>query len=173
MAADPSFIYWRLKQGQADKIGQRTAGLIHYEVLTNKAKNQLWLRITANDSGGFFSKECISMEVTKTCLKGIPRTQPFLSKQLAFAFKGRSSNNAGFLAAILRAEGLLGPVPDHPFMHLQQGQWEPWVQSLLKGEGEMIDLTPQPKEPSAKQKKSAPTIEPAATEEIAQGEVAQ
>jgi hypothetical protein len=61
---------------------------------------------------------------------------PFAGKAFAPSFSSRSSNNPGFMAAILRAEGLLGPVPDKAHLHLVAGDWEAWKAAMLAQPGE-------------------------------------
>ncbi|MDX1490819.1 MAG: hypothetical protein R3332_05995 [Pseudohongiellaceae bacterium] len=65
-------------------------------------------RITANTGGGFFSPEWIDWGLIELTLNPIDQITSFNLRKL---FQGQSANNAGFLVAILRAEGLLGPYP--------------------------------------------------------------
>ena len=64
------------------------------------------LRITANDTGGLFSKHWLSLDDILALLD-ILKDAPFKSVALKALFVRGSANNHGFLAAILRAEKLL------------------------------------------------------------------
>ncbi len=57
--------------------------------------------------------------------------KPLSAKIFQAAFIGQSSNNAGFLAAILRAEKLLMPAADSQHHHALQPDWEKWKVSQL------------------------------------------
>jgi hypothetical protein len=67
-------------------------------------------------------------------------SKPFPSKALRDAFEGRSSNNAGFMVAVLRAEGLLGPAPDAETQHVITGDWAAWKKAMLAVTGTLIEL---------------------------------
>ncbi|MGZ8190747.1 MAG: hypothetical protein ACXWTS_05900, partial [Methylococcaceae bacterium] len=99
--------YLSLKTGKASKTGQRSHGQIHYRILTDSTHQQLYITITRNDGGGYYSKEIVPFEHVEQCLEGFSVHKPLSSKIFQTAFIGQSSNNAGFLAAILRAENLL------------------------------------------------------------------
>ena len=58
------------------------------------------------------------------------------SKMFFSAFVSRSSNNCGFLAAILRAEELLAPVVDGVRKHVLQSGWDVWQEQMLEEAGE-------------------------------------
>lgn len=123
--------YLSLKTGQANKTGQRSHGQIHYRILTNTERHSLFITITGNDGGGYYSKEIIAFENVERCLEGLETEKPLSSKIFQAAFTGQSSNNAGFLAAILRAEHLLAPVADDKHHHALQPNWAEWKTNLL------------------------------------------
>ncbi len=79
------------------------------------------------------------------CLAGFPAGQPFPAKALAPAFAGKSVNNAGFLAAVLRAEGLLAPVPGSSHLLLAGPGWPEWKDAMLALPGE--PYVPEPPKP--------------------------
>jgi hypothetical protein len=92
------------------------------------------LRISANASGGLFSKEWISLDCIEECL-GKPLTPAiaFKSSMLKPVFtKGSSSNNTGFLCACLRAEGILSVSEKNLFLHLFTGDFAAWRKKLKK-----------------------------------------
>lgn len=57
-------------------------------------------------------------------------------KTFRAAFQGKSANNSGFLAAVLRHEGLLRPAPEACHQHVLGGDWRGWKAALLAAEGE-------------------------------------
>lgn len=59
--------YLKLKSAEAQKLG-RNGGSITYLVLTDTDRQQLYVSIVANDSGGFFSTEIAPFEKIEACL---------------------------------------------------------------------------------------------------------
>jgi hypothetical protein len=123
--------YLSLKTGKASKTGQRSHGQIHYRILTDTEQQNLYITITGNDGGGYYSKEIIAFAKVERCLEGLNADKPLSSKIFQSAFVGQSSNNAGFLAAILRAEQLLAPVADDKHHYALQPNWAEWKTNLL------------------------------------------
>ncbi len=132
MTTTPAFI---VKQATASKTGARANGTIGYQILTNAARTELMLMITSNEGGGNFSNEIVPFANVTDSLKGVKAAQPFPAKTLKSAFKGKSANNPGFMAAILRAEGLTTPAPEASSQHVQAGDWKAWSAGLLAQEG--------------------------------------
>lgn len=103
-----------IKSAKAPKISARASGLLHYDVGKND-ECRYALRITANDTGGLFSKHWLSLDDILALLD-ILKDAPFKSVALKALFVRGSANNHGFLAAILRAEKLLvAAEPNSPF----------------------------------------------------------
>lgn len=132
--------FWLLKTGTAKKLGKQADGGISYEILTDSKRLEPLVKIIGNDGGGYFSKETLSFKDIEACIGHHPQGQALPSKLLQAAFTGRSSNNAGFLAAILRAEGLLALAPDTEGRHIVSGDWAGWKASLLAEPGQPIDI---------------------------------
>ena len=59
-----------------------------------------------------------------------------LSRLFRSAFSSRSTNNAGFLAAVLRAEGLLTAVSSASNQHRVNGDWTLWRSMMNELSGE-------------------------------------
>ncbi|WP_421248713.1 hypothetical protein [Aeromonas jandaei] len=111
-SADP--VWTVIKSAKAPKISARASGLLHYDVGKND-EGRYALRITANDTGGLFSKHWLSLDDILALLD-ILKDAPFKSVALRALFVRGSANNHGFLAAILRAEKLLvAAEPNSPF----------------------------------------------------------
>lgn len=130
-------IYLKLKSADAQKLG-RNGGTITYMILTDADRQALFICITGNDSGGYFSNEIARFDGIEACLPA-DRTQPFVAKSLIKAFTSRSSNQPGFAAALLRAEGLTAPVDGKPHLHQIAGDWAAWKQAILALPGEAYD----------------------------------
>lgn len=126
---------WLLKTAKAMKLGKNAKGGIQYQVLADSGRQDPMFKIIGNDGGGYFSKEVVPLDQVNACFAKHPRDQPFPSKLLQAAFAGRSSNNAGFLAAILRAEGLLSLAPDSEGRHIIASNWAAWKASVLAEPG--------------------------------------
>lgn len=104
--------YLKLKTADAQKLG-RNGGSITYLILTDTDREQLFISITGNDSGGYFSNEIANFDGIESCLPD-DRAAPFPAKALTKAFVSRSSNQPSFCAALLRAERLTTPVDGKP-----------------------------------------------------------
>lgn len=141
-----------LKRGTAAKTGPRSTGGLQYQILTNESRSELFIMITGNDGGGYFSTERVSFTAVGDCLKSIKTDSPFPAKTFKAAFKGKSANNSGFMAAILRTEGLLSAAPESPSQHLRTGDWNAWTAELLKQPGESyVPPAPEAPETAAKE----------------------
>lgn len=140
---------WLLKTAMAPKLGKQAEGEIGYQIVTGSDRREPMIQIVSNDSGGYFSKETVCFSRVAACLAQHQKDQPFPSKLLQTAFTGRSSNNAGFLAAILRAEGLLAVPPDAEGRHVISGDWAAWKASTLAGLGQAVGGEPADKEAQA------------------------
>lgn len=132
--------FWLLKAATAKKLGKQSEGGISYRILADANRKSLYLSITENTGGGYFSREMINFPKVEACIAKREPKKPFPSKSLREAFTGRSSNNAGFLAAILRAEGLLAAAPDSESQHIVSGDWTAWKSASLSEAGTMIEI---------------------------------
>ncbi len=103
-----------VRKGSAPKLRDETQ-LVQYEL--GHVEGKLSLRITSNDKDGLFSNEAIPVSKIMECLSKQAKGADFTSRVLHPAFTKKSSNNAGFLAAILRAEKVLIAVKDKLFLH--------------------------------------------------------
>jgi hypothetical protein len=131
--------YLHLKTSQAAKTGQRAEGRITYALLKDSNAQQLYFCLLANDGGGYFSQEAVPFSAIQRCLSGIKADHPVPAKTFRMAFVGRSSNNAGFLVAALRNEGLLVPAPSATHQHYIGESWENWKVARLAEPGEPFE----------------------------------
>jgi hypothetical protein len=138
--------YYLVKSGKAFKIGKRSQGAVSYRLLSDIERQTLHLNITANDGGGYFSREILPLAKVKDCLTSAVTDKPFSSKLFGDAFVGRSANNAGFLTAILYGEGLLLRAPNTHSLYVLGEDWDGWVAAMLVNDGELIEVElPMPK----------------------------
>ena len=133
--------FWLLKGGTAPKLGARAEGSINYNVLADDERQRLFIAVTGNKGGGYFSKEHVDISKIEACLDTTASAKkPFPSKTLKDAFVGRSSNNAGFLVAVLRHEGLLAAAPEAETQHVRSGDWPAWKKAILAEAGKLIEV---------------------------------
>lgn len=127
--------YLSLKLATARKTSQRATGEITYRVLCDEQRERIFLTIVSNDGGGYFSKEILPFDGVERCLATFVDGKPLPAKALRDAFVGKSVNNAGFLAAILVAEGLLSGVPDMTHQYQLVGNWSDWKEAMVCADG--------------------------------------
>lgn len=122
-----------IKSATAPKLNPHANGELEYDIAL--LDDKLVIRVSANSSGGFFSNEYILLDDIETCLAATEAAKvDFKSAMLKSVFtQGNSSNNAGFLCACLRAEGLLDASDKNIFLHQLVGDFNVWRKTLCKG----------------------------------------
>ncbi|MGE6101798.1 hypothetical protein ACLH0B_21520 [Aeromonas salmonicida] len=103
----------------AEKLSTRSEGLIFYAIGRHEECGELFLKITGNQGGGLHSKEWIALSAIDDVLRSLPADKPFKSSIMKRLFNGGSANNAGFLSAILRSDGLklIQKADGNPMLH--------------------------------------------------------
>lgn len=139
--------YLSLKQGKALKSGPRSQGYVHYRVLADSQRDQLFLTLIANDSSGCFSREIVPVTRIESVLQSIDATKPIASKLFQSCFVSKSQNNAGFLAAVLRSEHLLRAVPDAVHQHAVVADWSDWKSAIWALADGAEAFRPEPPKP--------------------------
>jgi len=71
------------------------------------AESEIHFRIYANDGGGFFSNEWISLDKIQQVFAKVPADKSITSFILHSLFRGKSVNTPAFLLAVLKQEGLV------------------------------------------------------------------
>lgn len=122
--------YLILKSNPAKKLSPRFPGSITYEIGKHVDNQTLAIRIAHNDSGGLFSKEWIALTDIAELLASAESDKPIKSVAFKSLFKAGSANNAGFLCAALRAEGVLLQAPKAIFFHVPGHPVKDWLESL-------------------------------------------
>lgn len=114
-----------IDQHTIPKLSARAIGRMTYQIGVGDS-GTVYLAVTANEGGGYFSREWIPVprlwEQVGTYLEA---GEPFPTPLLRTAYVNRSINNAGFLAAMLRHVGLLKP-GDPPHWHVVGEDWIAW-----------------------------------------------
>lgn len=102
-----------LKKATCPKLSSRASGTLSYEIgvdatATGKEStlsDHTWLRITANQSSGYFSQEWIQLTAILALID--QQTVPFKAILLKPLYERKGANNHGFLGAALKAEGVV------------------------------------------------------------------
>ena len=114
-----------VREATVSKLSPRAKGCLTYGVGLG-ASGMCYLAVTANAGGGYFSREWVSLASLRACLADfLDGAECFPTSLLQAVYANRSVNNACFLVAILRHEGLL-IAGDPPNLHRCSGDWEGW-----------------------------------------------
>jgi len=150
-----------LKTATAAKLSPRGGGELTYQV--GLVDNTVLLRIHKNDSSGRFSTEWVSADAIRKSLSQLPKGAKSFKGAVALrtAWKGQSSCNSGFGAAILRAEKVFAPDPDPKKKGMLAlaspdalEQWETAILALpLPKDAERVLLNPPKAKPFFAKKK--------------------
>jgi hypothetical protein len=155
----------QIRSNTIPKLSERATGRITYQVGLG-ASGALYLAVKANEGGGYFSPEWVPLARVRACLADhLDTEEAFATPLLRSAYVNRSVNNGGFLAAILRHEGLIGPA-EKPHLHRCTGDWDAW-------EGDQ-KARPAPERPTqaVEPAAAAPSVEAGILEDAAAAEAA-
>lgn len=132
--------FWLLNAGTAKKLGQHSDGILNYHVIADNDRRGLLIALTRNEGGGYFSRERIPFRAIVMCLEKYKSGMPFVSKILKDVFISKSTNNAGFLCAVLHALGLIAAAPESKAQHVVTGDWPLWEKTMFAENGTRIEL---------------------------------
>lgn len=132
--------FWLLEEGTAKKLGLRSTGSLSYQVLADHDRKNLFIALTKNDGGGYYSKERVNLLSVESCLQAHKTGTPFPARALKDAYVSKSSNNAGFMTATLRALGLSAAAPGADSKHIVAGDWDAWRKKMIAEAGTLIEL---------------------------------
>jgi hypothetical protein len=127
-----------LFRGTCPKLTARGKGDLSYELGIDEDTADSYVRISGNDSSGAYSNEWLDIGKIRTLLT--TQEKPFPAIVMEGLFHGRSTNNHGYLAAILIAEKVLVILPGKPIM-LSIGDWEPVLIKIKTLKDKMVSLT--------------------------------
>jgi len=128
-----------LFHGSCPKLTTRGVGELEYEIGINDNTDEAYLRIAGNASSGAFSTEWIALSGIRALLENV-KEQSFRAVLLRDLYFKRSSNNHGYLGAILKAEGVFISLPKQPTL-MQIGGWDSLLEKIDSLKGKEISLT--------------------------------
>ncbi|WP_305370885.1 hypothetical protein [Photobacterium leiognathi] len=120
-----------VENGKALKLSPKTQNHVFYQIAAQD-DGSLHIRLSGNEGGGLHSKEWLSVNAIIEVLDAM-KDQPIKSTILKSVFKGGSTNNAAFLAAVLRSDeiGLLTQSEKSVFIHKLSADYEERKNTLL------------------------------------------
>ncbi|NBQ68684.1 MAG: hypothetical protein EBU46_07580 [Nitrosomonadaceae bacterium] len=118
------------------------------------AQSDIQFRIVNNTGGGFFSKEWIALDTILNIFDQQPDNKPIVSLLLYPLFQGKSLNTPAFLLAVLRQEGLVCQLQDHP-KHYERISSDAFMAEIEKLIQSKVDLKTDDEKPVVPTKKSA------------------
>jgi len=118
------------------------------------AQSDILLRVVDNTGRGFFSKEWVSLNTIFQAFDKKAVDKPIISLLLYPLFQGKSLNTPAFLLAVLKQEGLVSPLEDHPkhYERLDPDAFNSQMQQLIQSK---VDLKTDDAKPAVTAKKSA------------------
>jgi len=129
-----------LYAGTCPKLTARGKGDLSYELGVDEP-GEFHVRISGNVSTGAFSNEWIALARIKSLLEHTAeQKKPFPSIVLESLFDGRSTNNYGYLAAILITKKVLVVLPVKPVL-LSIGTWDTINQKIESLKEQGVSLT--------------------------------
>jgi hypothetical protein len=107
-----------LKISTCGKVTLPNDHTLTYNIGYDTDQKTLLLRITDNDTGGLFSNEWITIDDIITTIEKRPTPDTsFNARIFNPLYTSASANNAGFLAAALKAENILVPFKESKRLH--------------------------------------------------------
>ncbi|MFT5675228.1 MAG: hypothetical protein ACI808_001158 [Paraglaciecola sp.] len=122
-----------LEHGKALTLSPKTQKHVFYQIATQDDDGSLHIRLSGNEGGGLHSKEWLSVKSITDLLDSM-ENQQIKSTVLKPVFKGGSANNAAFLAAVLRSDGigLLSQSDKSVFIHQLSVDYAQRKEALIK-----------------------------------------
>ena len=93
-----------LKAGNCPTLSGR--GSLKYEIGTDDASN-VAIRLTGNSGGGFFNGDWVPIDAVTKILQSPHVQKGLTSTAFVPIYRGKSMNSPSFLAAVLKAEGVI------------------------------------------------------------------
>ncbi len=120
------------------KLSKRGAGELEYEIGIDDTIDEAYLRIAGNESSGAYSTKWVALAKIQSILEKVPE-ESFRAIVLRELYLKQSTNNHGYLAAILKAEGVLETLPKQPTI-MALKSWEPLLERIDSLKEEEISL---------------------------------
>ncbi len=127
--------------GTCPKLTTRGRGDLSYELGIDDVTGDSYVRISANVSSGAFSNEWLALGRIRALLDlKTEQQKTFSAVAMESLFLRRSANNYGYLAAVLKAEGVITVLPGKPVM-LSCGDWDQIQQKIQALKDKGVSLT--------------------------------
>lgn len=149
-----------VRQANAGKLGLRAHGHIVYQTLLDPERRRVFLRVVTNSGSGSFSDEPVHVDKLARAVASRDPNKPLRGSVLQGAIVGKSVCNAGFFAAVLVAEGLLGRDPAKRFDLLDLERWQTWTAEQLATPGELAQVRLKEEAAHLKKDKGAASVAP-------------
>ena len=117
-----------LYSSECEKLTTRGVGQLLYEIGYNATTNESFIRITGSGSTGAFSNMWIGINDIQSIIKNT-EDETFRAIIFKDLYTGKSSNNHGFLGAVLKHLGVVTSLPDQPTV-LYLVSWEPLLEKI-------------------------------------------
>lgn len=143
-----------LKVGACPSLSEKST--LTYHVGCND-KSELFFRVYANSSSGYFSREWVSLNAIQEAFSKTLEEGVITSSLMRGLFVGQSTNTPGFVFAALLAEGLVQPsgIVDRCYECTDGKDFFAEVQALIESDVS-LDADAKPKKPSKKKSASEP-----------------
>ena len=127
-----------LYHGSCPKLSARGAGNLEYDIGINDKTDEASVRISGNESSGAYSSNWVLLKEIRNVLDNAPK-KTFKAIILKELYMGKSTNNHGYLTAILKAEGVVAVMTGKQTeLHLKS--WDPLMDRIGSLKGEDISL---------------------------------
>lgn len=114
-AASPVSTIRILKKATCPKLSPRGNGELTYHLGYRDEDGQVFLRVTANASSGYFSQEWITLKEIEA-LTAAENGHGFKAILFKPLYQQKGANNHGFLGAALKAEGIVEVEEEQPLV---------------------------------------------------------
>lgn len=114
-AASPVATIRILKKATCPKLSPRGNGELTYHLGYRDEDSQVFLRVTANASSGYFSQEWIALQDIEAVM-GAENGHGFKAILFKPLYQQKGANNHGFLGAALKAEGIVEVEEEQPLV---------------------------------------------------------
>lgn len=145
-----------LKIGSCPNLSGKST--LAYHVGCND-KSELFFRVYANSSSGYFSQEWVSLNTIQEAFAKVPADSAITSSLMRDLFVGKSTNTPGFVFAALLAEGLVQPssIVERCYECTDGKAFFAEVQALIESDVN-LDADAKPKKASKKKVASEPAL---------------
>lgn len=118
-------------------------------------KSELFFRMYANSSSGYFSREWVSLASIQQAFAKVPADSAITSSLMRDLFVGKSTNTPGFVFAAMLAEGLVQPssIVERCYECTDGKAFFTEIQALIESDVN-LDADAKPKKPSKKKSAS-------------------